>query len=87
MSLDKLEKRYGRRNGEAGVSYSYRPAQGGKRVGEWHHRARHTDAIVELVREWYQRGVVGRGIRATAEHFDLPQSTVRDYVRERTRIL
>ncbi len=75
MNLDALEKRFGRRE------------EGGRRVGEWHGRARHSDALVELVREWYQAGVQGRGMRATAEHFDLPFSTVRDFVKERTRTL
>lgn len=54
----------------------------GHRVGEWHHRARLTEAQVEQIRRMYRPRRVGYG--ALAETFGVGESTIRDIITRRT---
>jgi len=56
----------------------------GHRYGERHHRAKITDAEVELIRSLYEEG--GWTYRSLAEKMDINFSTVRDIVKFRRRV-
>lgn len=55
------------------------------RVGEWHGRAKYSDAVVKAIRAEYQRGVVGKGMRALAKRHGMPLATARDILTYATR--
>jgi hypothetical protein len=55
----------------------------GHRVGQDHHRAKVSDAIVAAIRAEYLPYV--RGILRLSKKYKVPYSTVRDFVQMRTR--
>lgn len=55
----------------------------GHRVGEWHGKAKLSDAQARRMREMYQPGIVGYG--ALAKFFGCSESTARDICTWRTR--
>lgn len=64
----------------------------GLRVGETHHRAKLTDADVDLIRELYEethlpdgRVLPGLSYKQIAERFEISKSTVRDIIKCRRR--
>ena len=52
------------------------------RIGEGHHRAKHSDDDVELIRQCYDAGMKPTEI---ARKFEMSINTVNDYVYYRTR--
>ena len=57
----------------------------GWRVGEWHGRAKYSDAVIRAMRADYQRGVRGHGLEAVAKRHGVPYETARDILRGVTR--
>jgi len=57
----------------------------GNRVGEWHHRAKLSDAAVRAIRAEYRKGVKGMGYSSLARRYGVAWATVRDVVTWRTR--
>lgn len=55
------------------------------KTGEQHHNTKHSDKLVSQVKSEYMAYIRGRGIEALAKKYDLPFSTVRDWVQYRTR--
>jgi len=54
----------------------------GHRVGEGHHRARYSDAVVHRARDLHNQGV---GYRAIGKQLGIPFRTVADWCRYDTR--
>lgn len=58
-------------------------APSGHRIGAWHGKAKYSDAIIAEVRKKHIPHVYG--IKRLSDEFDIPYSTVRDWVQYKTR--